>query len=316
MKTKSAGMRYKTMSLGKKNFDDTDENDADFHFTAIATTFGNEDRQGDIIVPGAFTKGLRKVGPKLLWQHKADTPLGTITDITETDEQISFMGNMPKSDTLVFGRVMPQLSIGSLDISIGFQAHKMEFRNGVNHILEGTIFEISLVTIPANPRAVVTGVKSMFNYKDIGMTDQKHQWHASDAIDRLKKLSDNDELEMKFNFLDVVEGEMKAVPFGIFSAAAAIQISKSDDNSEAIEAIEFYYSKMARESPFKKGFSGSELSTLSADDMVSFLRSEPLLSKAGAKFFTEKLFNAGSEKAGDTEADLLQRLNKTLSQLK
>jgi HK97 family phage prohead protease len=329
MKKQNIALDQKFMRLNVKllgNPSDLDE--TEYKFDAVATTFGDMDREGDVIRAGAFDQGLIDVEPKLLWQHKQDEPLGTISDIRATENEITFRGNMPKNDKFVADRVMPQLRQGSLDISIGFMATDIDYIDGVRTIKEGVIFEISLVTIPANPRAVVTAVKSIKGFKELPLADLGCNWNLETALDHVKSLeennnaflcsdSQNDEIT-KFLIADLIEGELKAIPRAIFNCAANYQSKNANlisEQDEIVFGLEKYYEKMGRESPFKKGFGASELSTLSADDMVAFLRSKPLLSKSGAKFFVEKLF-AGSEKAGDIQAELLRRIKQTTQLLK
>ncbi len=189
MKNKS-GLDEKFMKLDIKLLGNPDDISAtEFEFEAVATTFGNEDRQGDVIVAGAFDAGLLEVEPKLLWQHDSSMPLGTITDIRATDQEITFKGRMPKADTFVADRVMPQLRHGSLDISIGFMAKEVDFADSVRLIEKGTIYEISLVTIPANPKAVVTAVKAA-KMKDLPIADISTAWDEESAADRIDDLDE------------------------------------------------------------------------------------------------------------------------------
>ncbi len=320
MKNKS-GLEEKFMKLDVKLLGNPDDTSAtEFEFEAVATTFGNEDRQGDVIVSGAFDEGLLEVGPKLLWQHNASEPLGTITDIRATDQEITFKGKMPKSDTFVSDRVMPQLRHGSLDISIGFMAKEVEFENGVRLIVKGTIFEISLVTIPANPKAVVTNVKAA-KMKDLPIADISTDWSAEGAADRIDDLDQKSAKDMPkgwigYPVVDVIDGVVSIVPKALFSVSASIQCKNlNDDNAGVVDFIEYQYERMGRESPFEKGFSPAELETLTPKEMVKFLRTRPLLSKSGAKFFTEVIYKAGSEKAGEQDADGLRHLEETLKNI-
>lgn len=317
------------MKLDVKLLGDPDDITAtEFEFEGVATTFGNEDRQGDVIVAGAFDEGLLQVEPKLLWQHNAAEPLGTITDIRSTDQELTFKGRMPKADAFVADRVMPQLRHGSLDISIGFMAKEVDFVDGTRLIEKGTIFEISLVSIPANPKAVVTNVKSV-NFKDFPIADISTDWDEEAAADRIDDLDEksvcyllvgNNESSFKYLISDIVDDKIHIIPKALFAVAAEMQAKGFDGIHDdikhvIIENVEAQYERMGRESPFEKGFSPDELRTLSPKEMVGFLRTQPLLSKSGAKFFTEKIYNAGSEKAGEYDADGLQQLKETLKTL-
>lgn len=293
-------LEFKRIKFDVKFIDDGARSDA-YEFKAIATTFGNSDREGDIIKSGAFSEGLRSVTPKLLWQHRFDEPIGTIKNIDVNDERISFTGSMPKSDEFVTNRVMPQLKHGTLDISIGFFAHEIERDGETKIITRGTLFEFSLVSIPANPRAVVTDVKTIASFADL-------------------PIGDGDEADA--GFLEEIDGEKVlpitkggfAIPKALFKAAAIVQMRK-ETHSKTTGHIARYYAKMGRENPFSKGFSPDEIKSLSRGDLVKFLRSQPLLSKSGAEYISQGIMG-GPGKVADTQADGLRCLSDTLSHLK
>jgi HK97 family phage prohead protease len=69
-------------------------------FTAIVSAFGNEDSQGDIVEPGAFTKTLAEWVIKgrpipVVWSHQFDDPdafLGEYTSAEETEAGLKLTG--------------------------------------------------------------------------------------------------------------------------------------------------------------------------------------------------------------------------------
>ena len=139
-----------------------DEEKGMFTFEGFASTFGNTDLDDDIIDRGAFSKSLARRKPKLLWQHSMDEPLGVFDSIDERDAGLFVKATMPREDTFVSGRVMPQIKIGSIDsMSIGFRIIEATFNRDteLRTIHEVELFEISLVSIPANPQAVITSFK-------------------------------------------------------------------------------------------------------------------------------------------------------------
>ena len=341
MDIESSKLEHKRLNFNLKFMDEDKESDV-HEFEAIATTFGNKDRDGDIIQAGAFDEGLKSIDPKLLWQHDMRQPLGTISDIDVNDERITFKGSMPKADEFVAGRVMPQLRHGTLDISIGFMMDDMEWKDEDRIITKGTLFEFSLVTIPANPRATVTDVKTVVPFQDLPLADIDMRWDSTAAIGHVRDFTDSDEepsrgyrsaflwfdrgnadefTAYKLPIADVVDGSLKAVPRGIFAAAAAMQGARGGvdipdgDRAGVIRNIERYYDKMGRESPFEKGFSPDEIKTLARGDLVKFLRSEPLLSKSGAEYLSQGIMG-GSGQAADEEADELRYLSETLNNLR
>lgn len=138
------------------------------HLEGLASTFGNLDRDGDIIIEGAFKKTLANpdIKLKLLNQHKFDEPLGTIDKAIETSEGLFIMARMPKANSKVRD-IIPLLEMGALsDFSIGFQVVDADISPDGNRLIkEINLFEVSIVTMPANPKAKITSVKDVEGIK-------------------------------------------------------------------------------------------------------------------------------------------------------
>lgn len=135
-----------------------------FTFDGFASTFLNIDKQNDVMMPGCFMESLKEFTPSLLWQHDWDEPLGVFSKCNEEKEGLCVSAKMPKEDSLVSGRVMPQMKCGSIrKMSIGFVPQEWTYNkdNDITYMNKVKLYEISLVTIPANPLAEVTGFKSL-----------------------------------------------------------------------------------------------------------------------------------------------------------
>lgn len=178
------------------------ESDEVVTITGYASTFGNEDLGGDIVVKGAFTESLQKRGmPLLLFQHKMeDAPLGPVIEAKEDARGLWFKAELPKDDSFNKGRVIPQLKRKGLKgVSIGFRvkAGGAQRRNGVRYIEKADLFEISLVNMPMNPQAAVETVKAeRFGVDDWkALTDREREAH-------FKTLGFSDELAKRFVRLD------------------------------------------------------------------------------------------------------------------
>lgn len=148
-------------SIEKKMDDDGQEFG---YFEGYASTFGNIDRSEDIIAKGAFEKSLlegRKV--KLCWQHDMRSPIGSFTEIKEDDHGLFVKGRINLGTSL--GRdAYALLKAKDLDsMSIGFVTKKSTYdqKTKIRTIEEADLWEISIVTEPANTMATVTDVKSL-----------------------------------------------------------------------------------------------------------------------------------------------------------
>ena len=266
-----------------------------FYFSGYGSTFGNIDRGDDVIEKGAFVESLKNEMPKLLWQHKMSEPLGIFTNAFEDDRGLFVTGKMPKSDDFVRGRVIPQIKVGSISsMSIGFsipsdgaEIRKME-SGSVRFIKKVNLFEISLVTIPMNTEADITGFKSAFPFKDLPFPmigeqiNFNRSWDSAAAVKRVRsflnsedgpsesyknaflwydKANQSEFGAYKLPIADVIDGHLVAIPRAIFASAAVLRGGRGgadipeSDRDQIIKNVNRYYEKMDRPSPFQKGFS-------------------------------------------------------------
>lgn len=159
---------YLQLPLEIKNVK-TDEESEMFTFEGFAATFDNVDLVDDRIEKGAFEKSIKNRTPKLLMQHNSfEAPIGIISKIEENEKGLFIKAEMPKTDARVRDIIMPQMKVGSLDsMSIGFRVKDFDTEKDVRVLKEIEVHEISLVTFPANPKALVTGTKAEFGIADV-----------------------------------------------------------------------------------------------------------------------------------------------------
>lgn len=126
----------------------------------IATT-PRTDRMGDIVEPLGVTF---KNPMPLLWQHKHDAPVGTVRFDPPTEKGITFEAELPviAEEGTLRNRIeeaWQSIQHGLVRaVSIGFRAIEYAFMDegdGV-HFLKSEVYELSLVTVPANADAVIT----------------------------------------------------------------------------------------------------------------------------------------------------------------
>ena len=99
-------------------------------FSGYGSISGNKDLGNDIVVEGAFAKSIARKGAKsvkLLYQHKADEPIGVFDEILEDSKGLAVKGRL----------------------AMGTQRGREVFE----------LMEISAVTFPMNPKARVEMVK-------------------------------------------------------------------------------------------------------------------------------------------------------------
>lgn len=142
-------------------------------FSGYANAFGNVDSWGDIVQPGAFKQTLSKWRGKgrpipLLWQHDETWPIGVIESASEDSNGLAVEGRLlldiPKAQearALLMANALGGMSIGYSAVK-SRQPHPDEEKNGATRVLEEIrLWEVSLVTFPANEDATVDAVKTM-----------------------------------------------------------------------------------------------------------------------------------------------------------
>lgn len=128
-----------------------------------ASYFGNVDSYGDIVEPGAFDKSLSKRGlPAMLWQHDQASPVGVWKSCEADKRGLKISGNLLHDAVEKAKEAYALLKAGAIKgLSIGYRVIKSFYdEKGNRHITEAELFEVSLVTFPANDKANVTSVKS------------------------------------------------------------------------------------------------------------------------------------------------------------
>jgi len=135
-------------------------------FEGYGSVFGNKDLGNDVIEPGAFKKSLKSRKPqsvKLLYQHKSDMPIGVFDEIKEDEYGLVVKGRLALK-TQAGAEAYELLKMGALDgLSIGFRVNPEQVsydrRANKRIIKEVDLMEVSLVTFPMNPQALVRSVK-------------------------------------------------------------------------------------------------------------------------------------------------------------
>ncbi len=125
-----------------------------------ASVFNVADAHGDKVMPGAFAKSLRqykiqKRWPSFLWQHLPDKPIGRIIALQETGHGLLMQAQLTDATQTAL-EAQNLLSDGLLDgLSIGFKVKAAIRGKAYRLITEAELWEISIVTFPANSRALL-----------------------------------------------------------------------------------------------------------------------------------------------------------------
>jgi Escherichia/Staphylococcus phage prohead protease len=130
-------------------------------FTGLASVFGNVDLGFDVVEPGAFTRTLAHKGGEvpILFAHDTRQPIG-LGKLQETAKGLEITGELVM-ETAKGKEVFALMKKGVLrGLSIGYDVVKDTIANGVRHLQELKLYEVSVVTFPMNELATVTSVKT------------------------------------------------------------------------------------------------------------------------------------------------------------
>lgn len=131
------------------------------------SVFGVKDSYDDVIAAGAFVRSLgehKSAGtmPAMLWQHDPSEPIGVWTEMVEDAKGLKIKGRLAL-DTSRGKEAHALLKMGALNgLSIGFVSKQWAYDKDtdVRTLTEIDLWEVSLVTFPANGKSRITNVKS------------------------------------------------------------------------------------------------------------------------------------------------------------
>ena len=126
------------------------------------------DRAGDIIEPGAWTKGgldNYKNNPILLFNHDYDRPIGRAKELEVSKDGLDITARVSKAA----GEIKDLIKDGVLGaFSVGFKVKDADYINETDgyKIKDAELFEVSVVSVPCNQNAVFSIAKSFNNMEE------------------------------------------------------------------------------------------------------------------------------------------------------
>ena len=143
--------RLEDNNLNLINFDESG------YFQGYASVFNIVDYAGDMILPNAFV-GNKIDGVKLLWQHNHHHPIGIIDKAYENEKGLYVEGRIFLN--LCLGReayILIQNKVTD-HLSIGYEVVDFYYHGDVRRITKVKLWEVSVVTFPANEFAEVVAI--------------------------------------------------------------------------------------------------------------------------------------------------------------
>ena len=202
------------------------------------------DSYGDIIEPGAFTETIAKRAKTghpfpLCWNHDFSAVIGAVDKIEDTDKGPYIEAHF--LDTQLAQDVRKMLQSGAVyqfsfayDVLDWREPDEEEKKSGIMNVLTKVdVFEISVVTVPANQNAVATEVKA-------GRRNRKADEEIiRTCIESLKSLLDEGEE-------DNAEGEAK-------SAEPTVEVNEASEEPKTAENVKKAEDLLAKINELKGG---------------------------------------------------------------
>jgi len=141
-----------------------------------ASLFGDPDRGGDVVAPGAFAASLQRMARegrrvRMLWQHDPAQPIGVWEEAREDARGLWVKGRLLDGVTRA-REAAALIEAGALDgLSIGYRTLRaVKTDKGHRLLTELELWEVSLVTFPMLPSARV-GAKGETPQDDPALRD-------------------------------------------------------------------------------------------------------------------------------------------------
>ena len=132
-------------------------------FSGYGSVLGVIDSYKEVVAPGAFAESLSQRTPALLWQHRSGEPIGVYSALREDQTGLYVEGKLALK-TARGAEAYELLKMGAISgLSIGFMTREDSYDRvtDVRTLKKVDLWEVSLVTFPANDAARVSGVKSI-----------------------------------------------------------------------------------------------------------------------------------------------------------
>lgn len=140
-------------------------------FEGYGTTWNNVDREGDVILKGAFEESLAEhkaanTMPSMFWAHDAKLQCGDWLSASEDDKGLFMKGQLwiGKGISCAEQAYMMLKGTGTKGLSNGFITRKTAPKapTGARRaIAKAELLETSLTSIPINQKALITNVKAL-----------------------------------------------------------------------------------------------------------------------------------------------------------
>ena len=224
-------MIYKAISIDSESIDA--ENGI---VEGYGSVFGNVDSDGDIIVNGAYAKTISENAARIkyCWQHDIWSPIGKFESLVEDQTGLKFKAIVPP--TRLGKDALTLMKNGVItENSVGFSIIKADYNNdGIRIIREVKLYEISCVTLAANPLAMITDAKGELKLDVI-----------TERIDNINKVIRKSDISDEMGYaLEADLTKLKAMISNISTLPSKITKPEEEKGAEISEVIKYLNSKI------------------------------------------------------------------------
>ena len=267
------------------NFKALDENeDGSVNIKGYAST-SDQDRAGDIVDPTAWSKGgigNYENNPIILFNHDYHNPIGKTTELGVDERGLKIKGKISKSA----GKVSELIKEGVLGaFSVGFRVTDADYIEETDgyRIKDAELFEISVVSVPANQAATFSVAKAFdsddeyqdwkSNFVKIGQSTDVDSPKATVNQTVLKETKMSETKE-NFDLEEFAKEVAKKTATEIAMAQAEKQAKADAEAEEAAEKVaaeeaDIQEKKAEVESIVKAGTEGAERLVTDLEDRVA-----------------------------------------------
>ena len=267
------------------NFKAIDENeDGSVNIKGYAST-NDQDRAGDIVDPTAWSKGgigNYENNPIILFNHDYHNPIGKTTELGVDERGLKIKGKISKSA----GKVSELIKEGVLGaFSVGFRVKDADYIEETDgyRIKDAELFEISVVSVPANQAATFSVAKAFdsddeyqdwkSNFVKIGQSTDVDSPKATVNQTVLKETKMSETKE-NFDLEEFAKEVAKKTATEIAMAQAEKQAKADAEAEEAAEKVaaeeaDIQEKKAEVESIVKAGTEGAERLVTDLEDRVA-----------------------------------------------
>ncbi len=177
------------------------------------------DSYGDVVAPGAFTETIKAREESghpfpLCWNHDLDQIIGAVDSIEDDDHGPLMTAHFFDTPLAQEKRALVQSGV-VYQFSFAFEVLEqapVELEDGTkaNELQKLNLFEVSVVPIPANPRAEVTDIKAAV--EELVKSGRRNNKSDEDTIKQIIKLAQSllDDADTEAEDEDPGEDEVKA----------------------------------------------------------------------------------------------------------